>query len=501
MPTLSITAPDLLGPLTLQLLTARGRALPSPPMLTSTRRHVTVEAAVGDYVVIATRTTGQTITADASVKPAGGEARLGEAVASPNEFMSDAAARGFVPGIDRTRPQVPPTISLQNRIGVSGDAGRVISALIAAPRTKSSFNDRYEFQLDTFDPDRLRLPTSLQRSWVTNVDVGYPSKSLVARTLDEDGGARVTPLWICTWTWSEGRWQRDLHTKALVTEDVGPGYLRISFQGGEYPRRKPTRAIGLVDPKGYGPIVVVPPFAQGVDVVFLADGLTAARGANRITNPSALRVPVALAIPRDPQLADMLSALDASGVPGATQLLSADDAASVDNAFEALWRKGEDYAAAALGAHYLLRFMPKRIPLEWLENLMRLRPEVADGPALLASRMIAVGGKQGAPVAPKVIRDLIREGLSRPVTLFARSRGLLAQGARLYGPRQRARKLVTVRPRRLRSSDFLDVAAGAGGLEAIWGAAPDKLDAFRPPSGSIRPTAWLENGLFARVAP
>ena len=37
-----------------------------------------------------------------------------------------------------------------------------------------------------------------------------------------------------------------------------------------------------------------------------------------------------------------------------------------------------------MAAHYLLRFLPKRLPVHWADILARALPEAADGPAIAA---------------------------------------------------------------------------------------------------------------------
>ena len=113
-------------------------------MLTSQRREVTVEAPAGDYVVIATRPNGQTITSEVTVTPtvAGGRCDISVDVNSPNEFMYDATDRGLVPG---TTPQLRDSVEgsasqfqFTYRVGVSGDAGRALTALAAAPSASTA---------------------------------------------------------------------------------------------------------------------------------------------------------------------------------------------------------------------------------------------------------------------------------------------------------------------------------------------------------------------------
>jgi hypothetical protein len=46
--------------------------------------------------------------------------------------------------------------------------------------------------------------------------------------------------------------------------------------------------------------------------------------------------------------------------------------------------KVEHPTEALLGAHYLLRFLPNRLPLAWADNLSIAYPKAADGPVIAA---------------------------------------------------------------------------------------------------------------------
>ena len=168
---------------------------------------------------------------------------------------------------------------------------------------------------------------------------------------------------------------------------VRPDYLEVSPSS----ENRIFRAIGLLNERGHGPIVVVPPFAEGSRITFLADGVTAETAGDRVMNPSAVRVPVAIALPRSQVLADLLSALASASFAGAESIWEqqAQSSGSDDQAFEVLNRKGEDPAAAVLAAHFLGRFAPRRTPVRWLHNLQSLLPDVADTYFLLAMRMMA----------------------------------------------------------------------------------------------------------------
>jgi hypothetical protein len=211
-----------------------------------------------------------------------------------------------------------------------------------------------------------------------------------------------------------------------------------------------------------------------MDITFLADGLMAEGAAERVMNPSAVRVPVAVAVPRNPILADLMSGLMAASLPGAEQLL-VQSFGSAEEALHALEYKYNDRIAAVLGAHYLARFSPTKAPVPWLENLSRLLPNVADALTLLAWRLIAEGSTDDRKISRGDIREILLEAEARPCCLFARTRALLTQAARLYG---RKPEIQSVEPtavlHRVRTGDFLNVAADASGLEAFWGSSPSR---------------------------
>lgn len=494
MPQIIIGTREHMGPLTIQLLTDRGRAVPAPALLSSARHEIKVRVPEGDYVVIGTRPNGQTLTLEARVDRNGGRAFFSAEDASPNEFMRDATVLGLVPklseGVEHFPDWSPSRFQLSTRTGVSGDASRALAALVSAPSAGTAIS----FTSGDFSPGALQSDAPSQ---IPDPKASFVWKSLAKYDLHAPEAQR---FWIREWVYDGSRWRDHLDDRTSV--HVGDGYVRVKWPTDVEPYFGPQpRAIGLVSEAGFGPIVHVPQFRSAMDIVFLADGVTSVIGADRVTNPSLLKVPVALAMPEDPALADMLSVLGAAGAPGAEALVTQQTHQQLDIAFSALNDKQADPAAAALGAHYLLRFAPKRIPVQWLRNLTRWAPLYADGPILLAQRLILAGGSDDIAASPQEIRDLLRNALQRPVFLFARSRSLLAQATRIYGPRRRTRKLVTAVPRKPSPAEFLDVAAGAGGLDAYWGTGPGRLgNTPRWPRADIRErlaSVELRNGIFS----
>jgi hypothetical protein len=477
MAVLTIRASQM-GPLSLRLLSADGRLIAQqPPPLSSGRPSVAVTLDEGAYVVIASRPSGQVLTQEAFVGPNGGVVAFQVEGNSPNEFMGPATERGLVPAVPdsggRLDHRDAALAQLTERPATAGDAGKAMRAIGQAAL---GFGVR-----QVVSRSAPALTSAVFRSLI---------KTTAARP-----SPPAAPLALRRWTWRDGGWRRDDRDSPPLWSDLGAGYFRIRVDGGA----EPARAFALLDEDGYGPVVIAPPFRDGLDLTFLADGVTAATASERVGNPSAVRVPVAVSLPGDPRSADLLGGLSAAALPGADQLWAAGaDDDDVDSAFALLYHKQQDPAAAVLAAHFLVRFSPKRAPVKWLINLCSLLPEVADGPVLLAWRYISAGGVQGAHVDPGQVRDLLRQAARRPVHYFARSRSLLSQGMRLYGPWSRRRDPNARNPKP-RPGDFLDVGADAGGLEAFWGSSP--IAPGRPaapphwPSAPPR-TVGLRGGLF-----
>jgi hypothetical protein len=142
--------------------------------------------------------------------------------------------------------------------------------------------------------------------------------------------------------------------------------------------------VGILDKTGLGPLVMLPPFADLFEITFLTKGL-AAFATDRGTTPGQQRVPVALATLSRPAVADLLSALAAPNATAAAasaeviwsqvtpELVSSPDA-HVDYVLGLLLDKFQRPAEALVAAHYLLRYMPNRLPLHWAGICPRLCP-------------------------------------------------------------------------------------------------------------------------------
>ncbi len=420
-----------LGPLSIEVRDAAGRRIDRAATLSSSRTETTIRnVEPGEYTVIATRPSGEQLVEQVDVKAGRTRAVLHAEGPSPHEFMTEATDLGLL------RTSFPTTVLREGEqrpaAFIAGQAGQNLFALQAA--------------------------SSVAR---TSIGLGP-----IQAGADASLSTRSTSLTIVHWMHGENGWERHQPINQALNE--GRQFLQLRFDG-----QPEVRAVGLLDEGGYGPIVVVPPFLAGVDVTFLAEGVGMSTDGARVENPSAVRTPVALSVPRDPVLADLLVALNAPAMQQADALwndASSATGATPDYALDLLLEKRRDPAAAALGALFLARFDPKRVPFAWLRNLSNWFPHIADGAMLLA--WFSMTRNEDPSLRQADIRDLVRQARKRPCLLFARTRSMLVQAARLHGPYTRTRKVDITSPRHPRPGDFLDFAADAGGLESFWGSSP-----------------------------
>lgn len=282
-------------------------------------------------------------------------------------------------------------------------------------------------------------------------------------------------------------WTSDEPVGGPPAYELGTNFLKIS--GGPA-----CRAIGLVDNAGFGPIVIVPPFhgrsgRDAVHVTFLAKAV-ASRSAARYGNPLGQRSPVALISLDDPVLGDFLSAI-ASPLVEHTEAIWQQSAGTTGRVDAALMRLSDKFrrpAEAVLAAHYLLRFLPDRLPLQWCDNLVEAASGAADGPVIAAWLRLEGRGKDVRRLRPSAsarqVHRLIDTALEREVW-FARGRLLLARGLALRAEAGAINK---------RLETFINYGAHAGGLEAFWGTGP-----AAPGPGPSTPTGHVDVGTVALV--
>lgn len=431
---------DSLGPLSVEIVPETGDNI-EEFALSSAHQTQDVEIAPGRYAVIARRPNGDRLYRAVTVPP-GQLAKVDLATnlpASPNEFMELETRRGEVkPG---------PVIKKRNeRSGtVEGFARRSMEALSVARDV-----------------------------------VGAPSRTL------------STGRWtVRVWLSQNGR--RSLASDANVLVGHGPSFLKIRTQ-------PDFLAVGVLDDRGFGPIVMTPPFRKPIHVTFLAEAL-AARAAARYLNPSGQRTVVALVTPEEPAVADLLAALGSVAVEHAGDLWD-QYSGHYTNALGYLKAKFNCPAEALLAGHYLLRYLPDRLPLSWADNLRHAFPQAADGPAIAAWLRLRSRAENVTAREPKQLhaefRRFLEEALSRRIVWFARGRRLLVDGLNLEKPSP-------VSPRgQSDPKDYYDYGAHAGGLEAFWGAhpfSPGQRSRGSPPAHRDIAVIELAETAFGNVLP
>ncbi|CAN7686416.1 hypothetical protein LJR234_005731 [Mesorhizobium amorphae] len=438
---LNLYMPQPLGPLSVEIIGEGGQRV--GPRLTMSSHHNSLSVSdvpSGEYTVVATRPSGEQLVVTAHVDPSGGEALI------------------TVPAV-KSGPSGP----LFN-FGLTDSAGLEEALDVTSKELRA---------------ERLVLASAM--AWAT------ASESMPS--LHQAMPWFASNLRLVGWIFDRGRWRRNDDFGFSIEADGDLMRIRIIA---DHPM-----AVGLLNERGFGAIVIVPPFTGGVDVTFVAAGVALAHGADRINNPSSLRVPVAYATPNDPLLADLLVGLAAPALPNALSFLPEAGTGNIGAAVSYFRDKYRDSAAGVLGALFLARFAPTKLPTEWLKNLRELLPDIADTALLLAW----VQAEQGDPDEGQAsVAELLRKASASQCVLFARTRFQLTQMTHRYGPLPRARKKKRVLSRRRpRAGDFLDFGADAGGLEAFWGVSPYRPGRpIRPVRPSLRGRQFiLENGRFA----
>jgi hypothetical protein len=451
MAQLRITTAAALGPLSVEVLGTRGERVGNQLTMSSTSQHAVIDAiSPGNYTVVATRPSGERLVSSAKVGPLGGDATISSSGSSPVGLLTDADRFGLA----------------YTRASAWTDDFRL--AALQSPRAASSAARSMSVLLGKSDP-----ATGIRFS-LTDVEG------------DVKGVHRSADYKLACWQYSKGYWRNAKSPSPSIAGD----YVQVGATG-----TQPT-AIGILNDGGFGPIVIVPPLSEGIDVTFLAAGVAMEENADRATNPSAVRVPVALSVPRNSGLSDLLVGVNAAALPNATEILQQGRGGDALSALDFVSRKFEDSAAAVLGGLFLARFAPSKLPLAWLRNLNSILPDVADTWVLLAWVRSTQG--DGDWRWEMSITEQLRHATGCRCTMFNRSRYQLNQLSRRYGPYSRARQDEVTTPRRPRVGDFLDFSADAGGLEAFWGYSPTRPDRSFP-SKPIKPSGLLlkmRNGKF-----
>ncbi len=440
---ISTAAP--LGPLSVNVFGPDGAVGKGLLLSSITRQTTLVGVSPGDYTVVAARPSGEELLTRVNVGEEGGFALIG----AGTDFARSSSA-DF--GLLLPSQTMGSNLLLDVAAGTARTANNVVQSFGA-------------------------LLSSSAKSLV---------RAAAAEGLVEYEGA-VGPLQLVAWSFGERRWRRDYRLHGFPIHVEGD-LLTIDVQS-----RIPL-ALGLLDANGFGPIVVAPPFREGAVVTFLSAGLEFAGAADRVSNPSAVRVPVAAVMPREAEVADLMVGLAAPALPHAVELLENGRGGDAASALDLLLHKHRDPAAAVLAALFLARFAPTRLPMAWLKNLVGILPDIADTHLLLAWARSVQESDSGD--WQETVVERLRAATASRCVLFARTRYQLTRMTRIYGPKPRARRTKVVTPRRWRSGDYLDFAAEAGGVEAFWGSTPFRPgpDAARPPRPGLAFT--LEGGRF-----
>jgi hypothetical protein len=433
MSQLTIRSDPSMGPLEVSVYPPDGE--PIEFTLSSGLTQEVIPAEAGRYAIVARRPNGARLNKTVQVEGGDETVLLSSAVGqSPNKFMIAETVRGQV-----------------TRASEAESAASWRDALIVARRK------RY--------PD-------------ANLVAASPSsKVTIEKSTAEEApeAARAEILGLRLWLLDEtGKWN------ALGTPSSG-NYMKDTIAAGDFLKvgldcKGALIGLGLIDAQGFGPIVNVPPFAERVEVTFLSKGVLA-QAADRTANPAGQRVPVALVTPSNHAAADLLAALAApatppaeaiwnqtiSGLVGPTGLVEP-EASSV--AMDMLLEKFARPAEAILAAHYLLRFLPKRLPIAWADNLVHVLPMTVDGCVIAAwARLLNRPDGATDEEIDEAIDRYIKMALTRPTTLFARTRALLTDARHLVSGKSEGELW-------RREDQFWRSGAGAGGLECFWGGGP-----------------------------
>jgi hypothetical protein len=406
--------PDLsLGPLSVEVIGTDATAAARTPQtftLTSGRLTHSLDLSPGRYAVVARRPSGERLTRMVTLQEGGpATVHLADGIGkSPNEFLQPETLRGDV-GLQIPEPATETDLeaSTLRPHGVLKGAGARTLARMVANRAKSTTAAPLDQEL------RLQF-------W-------------------SDAPLEVTS---CHW---------------------GPTFLKVGI-----PQQIHTQlasAAALCDVSGFGPVVTAPAFHAPLELSFNIDAVTL-RAAARYENPSGLRLPVAVPHVRDPVMADLLAALAAPTVHNADAIWSCNyGAGSIESALEQLAMKFTRPAEAIVAAHFLLRFMPDKLPLAWADNLCHAAAEAADGPVIAAWARLHGTSDRDSSRVDSDFRELLLDAAKRRYTLCARTRLLLCQGLRFSAPDAPERRVL---------EEFLEFGAHAGGLDAHWGFGPEQ---------------------------
>ena len=460
MTQLTVMSSDQMGPLEVSVYGPADETFEF--VLSSGKTEHSVPVNPGLYAVVARRPSGARLRQSVEVKDLDATVYLFQLVgSSPNEFMWNETLRGSVMRDSGAALDAP----WRSRLGDTGET--VLRGALSS----------------TLSPFSLKLPQA-----------GSLVDAIGGRA-DERLWERVQPasLTLRLWSLGERGWEDGaVDAAALAPQaDVSSEFLKVIIR----PRKQPL-ALGLLNDRGIGPIVNLPPFADGIEVSFLSRSLSSG-ASDRSHSVGGLRVPVAVLGLLNHAAQDLIAALAEPATPPAEQLWtqSAERLSPVQGPWTMLIDKFARPAEALLAAHYLLRFLPGQLPVEWADNLCRALPVAMDGPVIAAWARLhnRASGISDACFNSK-FRELIERAISRPVTLFARSRALLFEALRLISDPS---SLIE----QTNETAYRRFGAEAGGLESFWGGDPTLPgESSEAPSGKVLAEVSLNDGAFEGMA-
>jgi hypothetical protein len=455
MTKLKVTSTAQMGPLEVSVYGPEGEAFEFVLSSGATERNLDVPR--GRYAVVARRPNGARLTESVVVKTQGATVNLASLVgSSPNEFMKTETMRGSVTRDKAASPEGP----WRSRLG--GIAETVLRGAVAHTARQIA-------------PDILPEP-------IGNM-AGAAADVLWQRAQPASWTLRLWVLGKRGWTEAPEGAESSFAHRA----DISSEFLKVIVQ----PRRKPL-AIGMVNENGFGPIVSLPPFAEDIQLSFLSRSLSTG-ATDRTHSVGGLRVPVAILSLHNLAAQDLMAALAEPATPPAEALWSqsSDRLYEYSGPWEMLIDKFERPAEALLAAHYLLRFLPGRLPVKWADNLCRAMPSAMDGPVIAAwARLHNRPEGLSDNEFDKEFKCRIEMALKRPVTLFARSRALLFDALQLI-------KDPGLLVDRTHEVDYRKYGAEAGGLESFWGGGPASPGKSVPAiGGTVLAQVKLVNGAF-----
>jgi hypothetical protein len=228
--------------------------------LSSSKTVHSITATAGRYAIVARHPNGSRLRQSVAVSDKDETVELSDKVpATDNQIMAPEVFRGQITRGESPEPRSPATPPWHARL--AGSAGHVLdTALVRAAGAE------------------LGQPVSLF-GLLDERPEALPFEFGVDKLRKESGHQRFA---LCLWQLEGGLWKevdsnavRGMVKGTQLSED----FLKVSLNVHGAPA-----SLGLIDANGFGPIVGVPAFADGVEVTFVAKGLLV-RAADRASTP------------------------------------------------------------------------------------------------------------------------------------------------------------------------------------------------------------------------